>query len=79
MQGLERIDKIVDDMVDVKADLENDIKSRDARNLPNFMTFMHITLCAQYRQKIAAIFGIKNLNSCFAIKSKALVHSFIKL
>ena len=40
MKGLERIDKIVDDMVDVKADLENDIKSRDARNLSNCMTFM---------------------------------------
>ena len=44
MKGLERIDKIVDDMVDVKTDLENDIKSRDARNPSNRMTFMHITV-----------------------------------
>jgi len=33
MKDLERIEKIVDDMVDIKADLENDIKSRDARIL----------------------------------------------
>ena len=35
MKGLARFDKIVDEMVDVKADLENDIKSRDARNPSN--------------------------------------------
>ena len=40
MKDLERIEKIVDDMVDIKADLENVIKSRDARDLSNCMTFI---------------------------------------
>ena len=40
MKDLERIEKIVDEMVDVKADLENDIKSRDARDLSNCMTLI---------------------------------------
>ena len=40
MKDLERIEKIVDDMVDIKADLKNDIKYRDARDLSNCMTFI---------------------------------------
>ena len=58
MKDLERIEKIVDDMVDIKADLENDIKSQDARDLSSFMTFMPFTFNSYKRYKPISILDI---------------------